>query len=485
MRNRTQDAAVCKPALAVLLSLLILLPQALIAGGPLTVGGPTAGISGVPLVWDNTQPISYRVDAGPLSQQPNGGPVVIDNPTGVARVDRLFAYWSAVPTANLSFKDAGGLLAVGSFPAGGDVKTVNDFLTVAGEVSGQAPDPNSCYGGGQSPIMFDADGSIFDGLGLPPEVIGFAFQCDFNPTTGKIISAGAILNGRFQDGINNGSSNLELTKDEFDQAFAHEFGHFIGLGHSQINVDLLLEALNGTSYTCSADDTAGMPLMFPILGICPAKLTAGVPMIAVDDAAWISKLYPVSAPAPSGKTSFNSSYGSISGVVYFSDGVTPAQGVNVIARKTSLPRRNTVSAVSGDLFTGNPGQTQTCLDPANPTPATCSNLGDPFGSRDVNLIGHFAIPLPPGTYTISVESVFSGFAGGSSLTPLDPPIPEPGTSSSTSTVVVTAGGTTSFNITLQGTQPRFDAFESASLELRILHLACLRRDRLLFGHAAS
>lgn len=467
-------------AAATVLSIFLAPANAAFGGGPLTVGGPTQGLSGVPLLWDNTKPIAYRVDGGPLSQQPNGGPVVIDNATGVARVNTLFGYWSALSTANLTLTNAGGLLAVGSFPAGGDVKTVNDFLTVAGDVTGQAPDPNSCNGGGQSPIMFDADGTIFDGLGLPPEVIGFAFQCAFNATTGKVISAGAILNGRFQDGINNpNAGNFELTKDEFDQAFAHEFGHFLGLGHSQINVDLFFNAINNTPYTCTSDDTAGMPLMFPVLGICPAKLTAGVPMIGVDDAAWMSKLYPVPSPSPSGKTSFTAAYGTISGTVFFSDGVTPTQGVNVIARSTTAPRRKAASSVSGYLFTGNPGQTVTCVNPAAPTPQTCSNLGDHFGSRDPALIGHFEIPLPPGTYTLQVESVFSGFAGGSSVGSLDPPIPVPGTYSSTTTVSVTAGATTNFNITLQGTPPRFDAFESASLLTPYPQIILLRRDQMI------
>jgi hypothetical protein len=464
MRHPVNNTLLLKRATAALLSLLLVPTGIMYAGGPLTVGGPSEGISGVPLVWDNTNPIAYRVDGGPLSQQLNGGPVIIDNATGVLRVNRLFSNWSAIPTANLPLVNAGGLLAVGSFPANGDVKTVSDFLTVAGDVSGQAPDSNSCNGGGQSPIMFDADGSIFDGLGLPPEVIGFAFECAFNPTTGKIVSAGAILNGRFQDGINNPSANnFELTAAEFDQAFTHEFGHFLGLGHSQINIDLFLSAINNQSYTCSTDDTAGMPLMFPVLGICPAKTTAGVPIIGVDDAAWISKLYPVPSPAPVGKTSFSVAYGTLSGIVFFSDGVTPAQGVNVIARSTNLPRRNAASAVSGFYFTGNPGQTVTCINPAAPTPTTCTNLGDPFGSRDPRLIGHFEIPLPPGSYTISIESVFPGFRGGSGVGPLDPPIPAPGTFSSAVTVSVTAAATTTFNISLQGTQPRFDPFESASI----------------------
>lgn len=420
MKTQKHRAAPWKICSAALVSILLSLANGLQAGGPLTVGGPKAGISGIPLSWDTTSPIAYRVDAGPLSQAPNNGAVVLDNAAGIARVNKLFGFWSAVPTANLSFTNAGGLLAITSsgFPANGDVRTAQDFLNVIGDPSVQATaDPNSCNGGGQSPIIFDADGSIFAALGFPPEVVGFAFECDFSPATGKILSAGAILNGRFQDGIDDPlSSNFELTAAEFDQAFVHEFGHFLGLGHSQINNDLLAAA--SPSHVCTADDTAGLPLMYPVLGVCGAKTTIGVPMIAVDDAGWISNLYPVGSPAPPGKTSFSSAYGTISGTVFFSDGVTPAQGVNVIARNVRLPRRNAASGVSGYLFTGNPGQTVTCRNPASPTPQTCGNLGDPFGSRDASLIGRFDIPLPPGTYTLQVESVFSGFSGGSLVGPL-------------------------------------------------------------------
>jgi hypothetical protein len=477
MRETRRNAPQWKAALAILLSVLLPPHTALFAGGPLGVGGPTFGLSGVPFVWDNTAPIRYRVDGGPLSQQPNGGAIKIDNATGVARVNRLFANWSGVRTANLSFSNLGGISPVGSF-TGTDVQTVQDFLAVVGDRSGQnPPDPASCAGGGQSPIIFDADGSIFDALGLP-EAIGFAFMCDLNATTGKVISAGAILNGRFQDGINDHSFNLELTAAEFDEAFAHEFGHFLGLGHSQINIEVLQKLIAGGTNACSNDEAAGMPLMFPIIGICPAKTSIGLPILAPDDLAWISKLYP-QATNSSGKQTFASAYGSVTGTVFFSDGVTPVQGVNIIARNVSAPAANAVSAVSGDKFTGNPGQTVTCQDPKNPTPQTCSNLGDLTGSRDPSLIGHFEIPLPPGTWTLSVESVFGDFIGGSSLTPLDPPIPIPGTFTSTSHISVTAGGQTIFNITLQGTPQRFDAFESSELIVRDPLWLWQRREDLL------
>jgi len=119
------------------------------------------------------------------------------------------------------------------------------------------------------------------------------------------------------------------------------------------------------------------------------------------------------------------------------------------------------------------------LNPATPTPQTCSNLGDPLGSHDPALIGHFEIPLPRGTYTLQVESVFSGFTRGSSVGSLDPPIPAPGTYSSAANVSITAGATTLFNITLQGTLPRFDAFESASLLNPDVQARWLRREQLI------
>ena len=41
----------------------------------------------------------------------------------------------------------------------------------------------------------------------------------------------------------------------------HEFGHLIGLDHSQINLEIL-----GGSYPCNQDDVAGLPIMFHSCG---------------------------------------------------------------------------------------------------------------------------------------------------------------------------------------------------------------------------
>lgn len=439
------------------------------AGGPLLVGGPNLGTEGASIVWDTFVPIPYRIDGGPLSTTPSGE-IVIGATDVPDRIQAMFDVWQNVPTATISYTNAGPLLSTGIF-IDGDVNTVEEFSDVTA----------SCDDATQSPIILDANGSIFDALLGDPNVIGFAGVCAVDPATGKITSGEAVLNGRFQDGIEDFDvvpTNFELTASEFDEAFAHEFGHFSGLDHSQINVNVLDQALGA----CAVDDLAGLPLMFPF-AFCQARVAAGLSPLAADDVAWISKLYP--------DPSFSSDHGMISGIILFSDSVTHAQGVNVIARQIDDPmtavnesRRVAISAVSGYLFTGNPGQSVTSdylpCDPPSACPggfAGNNSGGSSLGSRDPLLIGFYEIPVPPGTYVLEVESIPEFFAGGSSVGPLNPPIPNPGkdekwnlTESSedlptdSNPIVVAAGALVpDINIILNETGPRFDAFEGSQI----------------------
>ena len=130
-----------------------------------------------------------------------------------------------------------------------------------------------------------------------------------------------------------------------------------------------------------------------------------------------------------------------------------------------------VSVVSGYRFTGNPGQS-----------ITGDNTGgSAHGSRDATLIGYYEIPVPPGTYTVEVESIDTSFQGGSGLGPLDSPIPQPGQHeywhsdesafddpTASDPVTVNAGQTVDqINIILNGTQPRFDEFEDPGVWLSL------------------
>ena len=137
-------------------------------------------------------------------------------------------------------------------------------------------------------------------------------------------------------------------------------------------------------------------------------------------ALWMRRAYNWPSPRVGPTGTYDSSTSRIQGRVVFSDGVTPAQGHNVIARKVGDPRRIAVSSVSGYLFT--PCGENTLA------PTGLRNCGygiDPFpyGSDDNTLIGYYNIPrLPPADYTIEVEAINNSgdhpFVEGSGVGPI-------------------------------------------------------------------
>jgi len=453
-----------------LLCVALAVPCPVRAGGPLIVGGPSFGTDGLAFTWDMSSPIAYRVDAGPLAVNPSGV-VVVPNSQAINDVQNMFQAWENVATANIGYTNAGAIQNVPPDFNDGDVSTVTEFDAVEAD----------CDAGNQSPIIFDANGSLFDALFGDPGVIGFASPCKLDGATGRIVSGMAVLNGIFRDGVDSGL-NLDLTAAEFNEVFTHEFGHFSGLDHAQINVSVL--SLSGS---CPTDLLAGLPLMFPYLQ-CQARTPAGLPILAPDDVAWISQLYPETANMPPAQRPFLNEYGFIKGTIFFSDGITQAQGVNVIARRVSdgnpangdETQRIAFSVASGYRFTGLPGQN-----------VTGDNPGSRRGSRNAQLIGEYEIPVTPGSYTVEVESVDSGFTADSGVGPLDLPIPNPGLDefwnsgesatdipATRETITVAAGATVSgMDIILNGTPPRFDAFESAELRMAEELPRWLRREK--------
>jgi hypothetical protein len=417
------------------------------AGGPLAVTGPVATVSGQPFIWNPAaMPVHYFVDGGPMAKDPSGK-VVIDHNTGLSRIQGMFQNWQNVATSSLTYTYAGGINAPG-LSSDGDVDTLAEFNSVVGV----------CNSGTQNPIMFDSNGTLLRALGYDPLIIGFAGFCKVDSTAGHILSALVFLNGEFQDGVSNFTTyNYELTANQFDEAITHEIGHFSGLDHSQINVEIFGQPVG----TCSLDDLAGLPLMFPF-AYCQDRKSVGLPVVSNDDAVWISRLYP--------KSTFDNNYGTIRGNIYFSDGVTHVQGLNVIARAVDDPstpqdesKRVAVSVVSGFLFTGNPGQSVSGTNTG----------GDPNGSRDPSLVGYYEISVPPGTYTVQVENIDASFVGGSSVGPLDPPAITYGAfefwhqyesdhdDPQHKDAITVAPGQfiNGINIILNGTSPRFDIYE--------------------------
>ena len=430
------------------------------AGGPLDVGGgqpPNLGADGVPFTW-RMSPDGGLVSGAQIQYRTDGGALgVLANATANTRVEGMFQVWEDVPTANVAFNRAGALLPTGAF-TDGDVSTAAEFDAVLASCR-ESPSP------AQNPIIYDANGGLFTALGLPSGVIGFAGACEVasDGVTNRISAAFSALNGKFRDG---NAANGELTDNEFDAVFIHEFGHLFGLDHSQINLNCLT---NAASCPNGSDDLFGLPTMFPFLlggreetpGVHPART------LSLDDRAWVSRLYP--------DASFSSSFGTVSGTILFSDGQTHFQGANVIARQLDDPmtpenesRRNAVSCVSGYLFTINTGQS-----------VTGNNTGGSlFGSRNPLNYGRYDIPVPAGSYTVEAESINGAFLGGSGVGPIGDlgfqyPVPaeffsDPETNSDNpadSTPVSVLNGVTTgdVDVILNGTEPRFDQFESSDI----------------------
>ncbi len=394
---------------AVAIASLTLSAVSVEAGGPLKIGGPKFGMDGQPFVWDNTKPIQYWTDGGPLGS--------LSNSDANAMVAQAFQAWAQVPTASLSFARAGSIGGV----AGGDVSTVSDFDTVLG----------TCNSGSQTPIIYD-NGSLLLQLTGDNSVVGLSGLCLLS-TSGRIQSAFALI----------GNPSF-LQSNLLPAVMSHEFGHLIGMGHT----DIPSPSSTGTTQA----DVDATPTMTPVL-FTPLQSSP-----KVDDVAWVSKLYP--------SASYASSYGMITGQVLFSDGKYPVQGALIVARNINDIHVTVVSCVAGYRFTTNPGQPYTAnYLPCTPSSA-CPNgtlgynsVGSQFGSRDPSMIGFYEVPVPPGQYNVEVHSLLTDFSGF--FDPVAPRFPLPGPSGNTPGTVTTAASAivSGINIILNGTDPPFDIFE--------------------------
>ena len=368
------------------------------AGGPKSVAGtsyfdPTT--TGQQLVWSQGL-ITYYTDQGDLSP-------ILPNASANSLVADAFSQWTSVPTAALAVS-SGGQLAE-------DVNGTNVIVNSDGTISIPA-DIQSTATGTPIGIVYDYDGSVTDAL--IGSGAGNSSECFTNAVFGGADNYGVFATYQHALIVINGQCALQSSQlKDVEYRLVRVIGSVLGVGWSQVNPNVLTRTPVPTS-----DDYAGFPVMHATdpLNCTPITVCYAKPyQLAMDDAASLSRLYPVTAQNLSsfpGKQVFSAVTARIHGSVWFTDthgNQTQAmQGVNVVARwidsTTGLPsRRYAAAAVSGFLFTGNAG---------NPITGFDDPLGNPFadwGSGSQTLEGFFDLAglQPPNgnsaQYQLSVE----------------------------------------------------------------------------------
>ncbi len=304
-----------------------------IAGGPLVLEGPSG-----------TTPATYQNPNITLHTE-NGDLGILSNAEADALVLDAFRLWNEVSTSTVN-------LIVDQTQIDVDINLSN-FETYLPNIAGTAFNADDNL----NPIVYDSNGDIIDaffGSGQSDNTIGFA---------ASIITVGASY---FSEGyaVINGK-NLGLTETIFKLLIAHEIGHFLGLDHTQVDINNQ-ETVFAAPSICSTRESTAYPLMYPF--VCRDEET-----LHLDDISAISALYP--------SADFNNNFGILQGR-FVDDSNRPILGANIWAENTVTGE--TVSIVSDYLTQGT---------------------------------GFYKLHLPEGSYTMHVNSINTLFYGGSGVGP--------------------------------------------------------------------
>lgn len=258
---------------------------------------------GTPYRWPTAAPVVLNVDQGPLGD--------LSHEDAIALVQHAMDQWNGVTTSRVRVAQGEDLPS--------DIRRLRraPFYSFIDKDDGT------------NPVIFDSAGSIFDALfGRGSGIAGFARPSLVDPKTGAIRKGVVMLNG----------SNLKGRVGLAKAVATHELGHFLNLAHSELNGDYVGLSVPGFEGTVALKDVETMySLLLP-----SSEAPHPQSILNKDDIAAISAIYPTE--------DFAASTAAITGSVLLYDGVTPVQGVNVIARNVAHPFEDCVSYLSGSLF---------------------------------------------------------------------------------------------------------------------------------------
>ena len=320
-----------------LLALLVLVSASAFAGGPLIVDPSTK--TAYHYDTSTSVPVYYDLrNLGVVTDYSTSPPTMVtfDNNVGKGLVTKGYHDWSAIKTSSLRANVVGDFSLLG-LP---DIDSTN-IGSIIGTSNGRG-----IY------VVFDADGSIMQNFfGAGDGILGISSpQFGISGTT-IITESFVVLNGSAIDPADPNAMN-------FQGVATHEFGHSVGLAHTQVNgAAYFYNAFTGENVgpqSCSnlpyatnltsADVETMYPFTNPNVG---GTGLAQANLHTTDTLASISDIYPASGWAGSS--------GTITGKVYDLDGKTELTGVNVIARNVANPFVDSTSAITGQMTQGQVG----------------------------------------------------------------------------------------------------------------------------------